>query len=629
MLDIRTRGMGAHFRRIFVLVIALALMVTYVLPVQSVFASSEPAIETEIETEPKELIDDELTEDPEDPEPQEEPENAFTDESGDGQTVMTFGFMLGAETTAKVHTVTFYSDGVLYDKQSVEDGDLASKPSPDPVSIIESSGYAGYVFKGWYNGEISNFDFDTPVTGDVVLHALFEKVYGVGCTYFDGGKYGGSVQSFDCTVPGCNAKNVGPQYGKGVEGILGFYFDGDKLIVISVKCPECGVVSYLAPTSNKALPDTNKSNGWNNIVLTGAKFLGTDEFKVIYAPGTQGDWNAADQTYKAIYNTPTPAFTGDTSAPKNPGYKFAGWDKPIAAKVSGDVTYTALWEKDLTQTRDVTYTVMYTLDGVEVEGDTYTVTKTVWIGDPADVTVEVDTIDAENDRYDGYELKDDPFAAPATAKNGDVIVVPYISITDPGDDPIEDPGDDPGDDPVENVPSITVTITTPMTTLTTPDTTVVPAAATPAITTAPGEALTTIKEAPAPLAALAPTVIPAERVPLANVASWALLNLMLTIVTGLIMAALFVTYFFRKKDENEDDPDTDQKVRKHLFVRLITIATTAVAIILFILTQDMSLPMIFIDQYTIWHIVIAAATVLLAGVSRKSYEDEELEEERA
>ena len=115
-----------------------------------------------------------------------------------------------------------------------------------------------------------------------------------------------------------------------------------------------------------------------------------------------------------------------------------------------------------------------------------------------------------------------------------------------------------------------------------------------------------------------------------NFAAWHLLNLMLTILTGLIMVALFVTFFFKRKDENEDDPDYDEeKVKKHLWARLITIITTVVAIVLFVLTQDMSLPMAWTDQYTVWHIVIAAATVVLAFLSTKKYEEQELDEDRA
>jgi hypothetical protein len=85
---------------------------------------------------------------------------------------------------------------------------------------------------------------------------------------------------------------------------------------------------------------------------------------------------------------------------------------------------------DPCQTRDLTYMVKYTLDGVEVVADTYTVIVPVWINDPADVIVVVESISATNDRYIGYQLVNDPFVAPATVQNGDVIIVPYTKYVD-------------------------------------------------------------------------------------------------------------------------------------------------------------------------------------------------------
>ena len=133
---------------------------------------------------------------------------------------------------------------------------------------------------------------------------------------------------------------------------------------------------------------------------------------------------------------------------------------------------------------------------------------------------------------------------------------------------------------------------------------------------------TTIESTPTPQAAPAPTTIAPERPPLANFQAWALLNLILTIVTGLIMVALMVTYFTKRR-EDEEQEDSEEKVKKHLALRLITIAATAIAVILFVLTQNITLPMIFIDQWTIWHVVITAAAVVLAMLSTKKYEEEE------
>ena len=49
----------------------------------------------------------------------------------------------------------------------------------------------------------------------------------------------------------------------------------------------------------------------------------------------------ADQTYYAAPNGATPAFNG---TPTRTNYSFIGWDTTVADTVTGDVTYTAVWE---------------------------------------------------------------------------------------------------------------------------------------------------------------------------------------------------------------------------------------------------------------------------------------------
>ena len=130
-----------------------------------------------------------------------------------------------------------------------------------------------------------------------------------------------------------------------------------------------------------------------------------------------------------------------------------------------------------------------------------------------------------------------------------------------------------------------------------------------------------IEEEPAPLAAPEPApevLIPPERPPLAVFATWSLLNLILTIATGLIMAVLLVNYFRRVKTEFAKD---EEKAKKHLVLRLVAIGATSVAVILFVITQDMRLPMMLTDQYTLWHVIIAAAVVALAVLANKKFEE--------
>jgi len=89
-----------------------------------------------------------------------------------------------------------------------------------------------------------------------------------------------------------------------------------------------------------------------------------------------------------------------------------------------------------------------------------------------------------------------------------------------------------------------------------------------------------------------------EGTPQIGFSSWALLNLILTIITGLIMVAMIITDVFRRS------------------VRLISVFAAVTAIVFFTFTQDMTLQMGFVDHWTIWHIAIIAATVFVALLSK-------------
>ncbi|MDL2237946.1 InlB B-repeat-containing protein [Christensenellaceae bacterium OttesenSCG-928-K19] len=122
-------------------------------------------------------------------------------------------------------------------------------------------------------------------------------------------------------------------------------------------------------------------------------------------------------------------------------------------------------------------------------------------------------------------------------------------------------------------------------------------------------------------------------------ASWALWNLILTILTGVIMLVTFIWYFVgKKKKDEEDDPyqrqranseqEDEQTLKRRGIIRLLTIIPTIVAIIVFILTEDMRLPMVMTDQYTIWMAVIAIVQVVLTVFTKKKRnkpEDEQMD----
>ena len=60
-------------------------------------------------------------------------------------------------------TVTFKVDGEVVDTQAVEKGECVSEPTAPTKD--------GYDFTGWYTGDETEFDFDTPITGDITLEA--------------------------------------------------------------------------------------------------------------------------------------------------------------------------------------------------------------------------------------------------------------------------------------------------------------------------------------------------------------------------------------------------------------------------------------------------------------------------
>jgi len=112
--------------------------------------------------------------------------------------------------------------------------------------------------------------------------------------------------------------------------------------------------------------------------------------------------------------------------------------------------------------------------------------------------------------------------------------------------------------------------------------------------------------------------------PLMYSAYWALLNLILTITTALITVFMIVLSFINRKDADwymEEQGGNTLLIRETIMFRLLGIATTIIAVVLFTSTQDINLTMAFTDRWTIWHEIITAATILLAWISRKRYKE--------
>ena len=129
-----------------------------------------------------------------------------------------------------------------------------------------------------------------------------------------------------------------------------------------------------------------------------------------------------------------------------------------------------------------------------------------------------------------------------------------------------------------------------------------------------------------------------EEVPLAvNNGAWALLNLILTILTAIISLALLISYFTRegKGDEEkalkngEEADEHENDLKRHGLIRILSILPVILAVITFILTENMRNPMIFIDRWTILMLLYMVINITLAVFAvKKREEKEEMQEEK-
>ena len=121
---------------------------------------------------------------------------------------------------------------------------------------------------------------------------------------------------------------------------------------------------------------------------------------------------------------------------------------------------------------------------------------------------------------------------------------------------------------------------------------------------------------------------------------WALINLLCAIATCLISVLLLVFYFIKRKadeDEQEENSnsrdafmnDDQEEAKRHnkLGMRLLGLIPAIGSVIAFILTEDMSLPMKWVDKWTLMMVIILAIEAALAIFSKKTTDDGEEEEQ--
>jgi len=105
-------------------------------------------------------------------------------------------------------------------------------------------------------------------------------------------------------------------------------------------------------------------------------------------------------------------------------------------------------------------------------------------------------------------------------------------------------------------------------------------------------------------------------------AAWALLNLILTIATALASVVLIVLFFVKKSDREDEETKREVASRKGV-MRVLSLVPAIGAIVAFILTENMSNPMQFVDRWTLLMVLIALVQVVIVYFSKKKYNYED------
>ena len=84
--------------------------------------------------------------------------------------------------------------------------------------------------------------------------------------------------------------------------------------------------------------------------------------------------------------------------------------------------------------------------------------------------------------------------------------------------------------------------------------------------------------------------------------------------------------FVNQKDKDEDeDENKEYKVKNKIALRIISIIISIISLIFFLLTEDITLPMVLIDKWTIYMIIILVIQCIIVILSKhkvKEYEKE-------
>ena len=161
----------------------------------------------------------------------------------------------------------------------------------------------------------------------------------------------------------------------------------------------------------------------------------------------------------------------------------------------------------------------------------------------------------------------------------------------------------------------------------TPNTPVVTPSAEPTAT--PEATASAEPEKSAEPTASAETIVDPDGTPeVARKGHWALINLVAAIVSVLLGIVLVLSKNKKDKDEDEEQNENEdtEEVKRHKRWKVVSVIDAVLAVVVFIFTENMRLPMVLVDKWTMLMVLFAVVSVISLVLGRKYHENEDDEE---
>lgn len=287
----------------------------------------------------------------------------------------------------------------------------------------------------------------------------------------------------------------------------------------------------------------------------------------------------------------------DALAPADPtreGFAFTGWDS-VFTNIQGDLVVKALYD-------EIPEVETFTVTFVDYDNSILSVQR-VERGQSA--------IAPTDPTREGFEFTgwDTDFS---NVQSNLRVYAQYDEIPTP-------------DDPTPIVPVTPPTPPTPTPTPTAPVTPTTP------------EPVVEIEDPTTPLAPVEPDVpvnIEDPETPFARAeGSWALINLIAMVVTVVLGFVILIGKLKKEEDKDEDEEaqnmseEEKDAYKRRKWTKVLGTLVAILSVVVFILTEDMTLPMVMVDKWTVWMIIMAFANAIVLVIGRRWKDDNDKDDQ--